>query len=121
MGTYGVSIHEMVSSLSEVLDDIEGDFDRATLVASLEILKGYHPVMDETMPKDYTMPPVSTSMGPSESIPPSVSPTTFEQAMKDLGYWKPEGSGRKIQAIAAEDMYRYLMKGKKDHETLEVP
>lgn len=115
MGTYGVGVHEMISILNETLDDISGDFDRATLVASLEILKGYHPVMDEEEPEGYQMPPVSTSYDPSESMAPSESKAAMfpdlEQAMKDLEYHNPTGAGRKIQAIAAEDMYRYL-KGK---------
>lgn len=48
MGTWGVSKEEIVSALTEGLDDLEGDFDNKTLLDSLEFMKSYSPTSDST-------------------------------------------------------------------------
>lgn len=52
MGTYGVNAIELKDIIWECLDNVEGDFDRATLTEALEMCKKYHPVMDEDPPEE---------------------------------------------------------------------
>lgn len=48
MGTWGVSKVELVSKLTECLDDIEGDFYMETLLDALDFMKLYAPTSDST-------------------------------------------------------------------------
>jgi hypothetical protein len=50
MCTYTVNVMELKDIIWEALDNVEGDFDRATLVLALDICKEYHPVSDDKDP-----------------------------------------------------------------------
>ena len=49
MGTYNFGVLELKDILWECLDNVEGDFTRATLVEALEICKDYHPCADDNL------------------------------------------------------------------------
>ena len=50
MCLYGNSVEEVKNALWSALDNIEGDFDRATLNEALKLCKKYSPVSDEDAP-----------------------------------------------------------------------
>ena len=48
MCTYGISVQEIYDAVNDCLDEMEGDFDRATLNQALdEVKKDYKYVSDE--------------------------------------------------------------------------
>jgi len=49
MGTYNLTIDELAEEITKKLDEVEGDFTRATLNKTLEKVKKEYPnVSDET-------------------------------------------------------------------------
>ena len=54
MGTWGVSVNELVEKLTDCLDNMEGDFDRKTLREALNFMSGYGPTTDSTGDEDGT-------------------------------------------------------------------
>lgn len=46
MGTWGVSKKELIERLTDLLDEIEGDFDTKNLIDALEFMKFYAPTSD---------------------------------------------------------------------------
>lgn len=46
MGTWEVSKRELIETLTECLDETEGDFDTSTLLDALEFMKLYCPTSD---------------------------------------------------------------------------
>jgi len=46
MCSYKISVLELKDMIWSVLDNVEGDFDRATLIEALEICKDYNPVIE---------------------------------------------------------------------------
>jgi hypothetical protein len=47
MCTYRVNVLELKDIIWEALDNVEGDFNRATLNEALEICKDYHPISED--------------------------------------------------------------------------
>ncbi len=58
MGTYGVSPKELEGILTDALDNVEGDFDRVTLLTALGRCMTYKPVLYENRKKDDDKPVV---------------------------------------------------------------
>ena len=57
MGTWGISKIELISILTECLDNAEGDFNNKTLLEALEFMKFYCPTSDSTKKQEslYTL------------------------------------------------------------------
>lgn len=51
MCTYTVGVLELKDIIWDCLDNVEGDFDRATLNEALEMCKDYVPCVDDTLQK----------------------------------------------------------------------
>jgi hypothetical protein len=51
MGTYNLSIHEIVEAIAKVLDDLEGDFSQEMLFKSLKKCREY-PYVSNKIIKD---------------------------------------------------------------------
>ena len=52
MGTWGVSTKELIETLVECLDDIEGDFSNDNLSKALTFIQGYSPTSDSNKAKE---------------------------------------------------------------------
>ncbi len=48
MGTYGVSVNELIEELTECLDNIEGDFSSKDLMEALDFMRWYAPTSDSS-------------------------------------------------------------------------
>lgn len=52
MGTWGVSTKELIETLTDCLDNIEGDFSNDGLSKALTFLQGYAPTSDSNKAKE---------------------------------------------------------------------
>ncbi len=83
MGTYNNSVDELVDVIWFALDDVEGDFDRATLRAALSKCRNYQPTMDDYL-----------------RVPTWWKPWTWGQ-----GYWFPVKLNARLKTRLKETVY----------------
>lgn len=83
MGTYNNSVDDLVGVIWSALDEVEGDFDRATLRAALKKCRGYSPTTDDKF----------------------VEPVWWKPWTWCQGYWRPVRLNAALKTRLKEDVY----------------
>lgn len=52
MGTWGVSVRELIERLTDCLDNIEGDFSNTDIEKALFFMQGYAPTSDSNKSRE---------------------------------------------------------------------